>query len=236
MLPDAVTDLQSVLRHPAIWRGGALVRADGQGLPSGYPALDAALPGGGWPQGGMTELVLAQPGSGELSLLQPALRQLSARRHVLLIAPPQIPYAPAWLAAGVVLTRLVWVRPRSRDEALWAMEQGLRDPACGGVLGWLAGAIDDRACRRLQLAAQTGSACGFLLRQARSAAQVSSPLALRLAVSPAPDGIDVRILKRRGPPLPHAIRLTPLQADHALARTVPARSAAGRLPARRHAA
>lgn len=229
-------DIMDVLKHPAIWRGGALARADGQGLASGHAALDAALPGGGWPVGGMTELVLAQPGSGELALLQPALRQISLRRHVLLIAPPQIPYAPAWLAAGVVLQRLVWVRPRSRDEALWAMEQGLRDPACGGVLGWVAGSIDDRACRRLQLAAQSGAACGFLLRQARSAAQVSSPLPLRLAVSPAPDGIDVRILKRRGPPLAQAIHLTPMQADHALARPLSAASAAGRLPARRHAA
>ncbi|WP_159665973.1 translesion DNA synthesis-associated protein ImuA [Andreprevotia sp. IGB-42] len=229
-------ELMEVLKHPAVWRGGSMARADAAGVSSAYPALDAVLPGGGWPLRGMAELLLAKPGSGELALLLPALRQISQRQHVLLIQPPHIPYAPAWQAAGVLLSRLVWVRPRSVADALWAMEQGLRDSGCGAVLGWAAGQIDDRACRRLQLAAQAGAACGFLLRLG-ARADSASPLPLRLGVEPATGGVQVRILKRRGPPLAQPIHLTSHLdsriADHALVRPLPAAAAAGSLPARR---
>ena len=45
-------------------------------LASGFAALDAELPGGGWPLGVLTELLLPHAGVGELRLLAPALRAL----------------------------------------------------------------------------------------------------------------------------------------------------------------
>jgi len=44
---------------------------------SGFPELDAGLPGGGWPAGALTEILPAHEGIGELRLLGPALAGLS---------------------------------------------------------------------------------------------------------------------------------------------------------------
>ncbi|BCL76064.1 CDP-6-deoxy-delta-3,4-glucoseen reductase [Jeongeupia sp. HS-3] len=223
--------LSDVLKHPAIWCGDS-ARSDGAAcVPSGYAELDAALPGGGWPRAGMSEIVVPRPGSGELALLWPALRRLSVQT-VFVIQPPFIPYAPAWATAGIALERLVWVRSRSRAETLWAMEQALREPDCGAVLGWADG-IDDRACRRLLLAGKEGGSCGFLLRTGASRA-ISSPLPLRLGLESGAAGLTVHVLKRRGAPLTEPLLLrSPL---HALAGPPSADAGAGRLPEYRHAA
>jgi protein ImuA len=52
----------------------------------------------------VSELVLPQPGSGELTLLLPLLAEQTRRgQRVYLIKPPAVPYAPAWRNAGVQL-------------------------------------------------------------------------------------------------------------------------------------
>ena len=43
-------------RHK-VWRGDELGAADAQVIATGHAALDAQLPGGGWPVGAMTELL-----------------------------------------------------------------------------------------------------------------------------------------------------------------------------------
>ena len=62
--------------HPALWRAAQLGRATGAGLPTGFPVLDAELPGGGWPRQALTELLLPHPGVGEWRLLAPVLAAL----------------------------------------------------------------------------------------------------------------------------------------------------------------
>ncbi len=64
--------------HPAVWRAAQLGGGPPRVCPTGFDALDAQLPGGGWPQGVLTELLLAQPGIGELRLLAPALAAIGA--------------------------------------------------------------------------------------------------------------------------------------------------------------
>jgi protein ImuA len=59
--------------HPTLWRAHQLGRAAAAVQPSGFGVLDAQLPGGGWPCRALTELLLAQPGVGEMRLLAPAL-------------------------------------------------------------------------------------------------------------------------------------------------------------------
>ncbi|AOY02249.1 hypothetical protein BJP62_07195 [Jeongeupia sp. USM3] len=211
-----------VLRHPAIWRGDGRAAAVAC-VPSGHAALDAVLPGGGWPLAGVSEIVVPRPGMGELALLWPVLRRC-AGQTVCLIRPPLLPYAPAWAAAGIALERLIWLRPGDTAGALWAMEQALREPGCGAVLGWIDG-VDDRAARRLLLASREGGGCGFLLR---TRAGQTSPLPLRLGVEPLPGGVAVRVLKYRGLPLAKPILLR--SEAHALAGALFAESAAGRLP------
>ena len=63
--------LADVLSRSDVWRGDSLARAALPGVPSGFAALDAELPGGGWPRGGLVELLPARQGIGELSLLMP---------------------------------------------------------------------------------------------------------------------------------------------------------------------
>src|SRR5438093_5802247 len=73
----AATALAPLLADAAarqVWRADDLSTAAGAGIvSSGNAALDAELPGGGWPQGALTELVVDASGRGELSLLMPAL-------------------------------------------------------------------------------------------------------------------------------------------------------------------
>ncbi|WP_324781187.1 translesion DNA synthesis-associated protein ImuA [Thiobacillus sedimenti] len=206
--------LESVLQHPGIWRGDRRAQTAEAALPTGFAALDALLPGGGWPRGALTELLLARQGIGELRLLMPALAQLPETDGWLAwVAPPYVPYAAALAAAGIDLKRLVVAKPPTEADAWWTAEQALRSGACGALLAWLR-APDERRMRRLQLAAETGHAWGVLFRHAR-AAHERSPAALRLLLEPAADGLAVHILKRRGGPVSQPVVVALPQAGAA---------------------
>src|SRR6185295_12558592 len=73
-----MTSLQNLLQRQAVWRGGA-VEAAAPAIPTGFAALDAELPGGGWPAGGLVEVFGLSEGFGELQLVLPALAALTAR-------------------------------------------------------------------------------------------------------------------------------------------------------------
>lgn len=75
-----------------------------------------------------------------------------------------------------------------------AAEQCLRSGSCAAVLCWPQQA-DDRALRRLQVAAESGQALGFAYRPLREAVN-PSPAALRLCIETRPPRL--RILKCRG--------------------------------------
>lgn len=198
----AAVALDTLLAARAIWQAGrsaAIAAADGE--PTGHAGLDALLPQGGWPRRALTELLLPADGVGELALLLPTLGRFTrCGGTVALVAPPYLPYAPAWQAAGVDLAQLQVIAAGPRD-ALWAFEQCLRSGACSAVLGWPVGA-DAQALRRLQVAADSGDCLGFVLRDARHAAN-PSPAALRLEARPATQGgIAWQIRKCRGGPAP----------------------------------
>ena len=196
----AVTSLDSLLAARTLWHAGrsAAIAADGES--TGHAALDALLPQGGWPRRALTELLLPADGVGELSLLLPTLARCTrAGERVAVIAPPYLPYAPAWQAAGVDLAQLCIVDASPRD-ALWAFEQCLRSGACAAVVGWPQQA-DARSLRRLQVAADSGQCLGFALRDRRHLAN-PSPAALRLEAVRDARGIAWRVRKCRGGPLP----------------------------------
>jgi protein ImuA len=191
--PDDET-LDALLRRTDIWRGRTPLPGGGD-LPTGHPALDTCL-GGGWPRGALVELLTGQEGIGAVSLLLPLLAaQTAAGRHVALVAPPHIPYAPALARAGIVLERVLVIGAQNDPEILWSLEQALGSGACGAALAW-PGRADTRALRRLQLAAERGRATGFLYRATREAGQ-ASPAAVRLHLSPTKAGLTVQVLKRR---------------------------------------
>jgi protein ImuA len=76
--------------------------------------------------------------------------------------------------------RLILVAARRDDEALWAMEEGLKAKSLGAVLGEVE-KLDLTASRRLQLAAETGGVTAFVLRRwrlmERAARDAAQPIA-----------------------------------------------------------
>ncbi|MFZ6732221.1 translesion DNA synthesis-associated protein ImuA [Undibacterium sp. Ji42W] len=181
--------------HSALWRASQLARGQGGYLPSGYAELNNELPGHGWPQGQLTEILLAQIGTAELSLLKPALSQLDGR-PIVLLTPPYIPQALAFACTGLQSSQLIWIRCQKHIDALWAAEQVLRNSSCGALLFWTS-SIRSEALRRLHLAAQSSETLFFLMRDMR-AAQQASPAPLRLSVQTSQYGLELGILKRRG--------------------------------------
>ena len=208
--------LEELLAHPSVWRGRS--RAAVETFPTGFAALDAGLPGGGWPRHGLVEILTPQAGIGELYLLLPALAALSRlapARWCTWVSPPHEPFAPALAAHGVALDRMLIVRTHSAATAaktfqrrrsdgvhmgLWALEQALRSGACEIALAWLPRA-SPRAIRRLQLAAEQGRALGVLYRSQRFASD-PSPAMLRVLLEPkvgaGTHGARVSLLKSRG--------------------------------------
>ncbi|HEX9811502.1 MAG TPA: translesion DNA synthesis-associated protein ImuA [Burkholderiales bacterium] len=203
-------NLQQVLQRRDVWRGSRAPAA--QAVASGFTPLDELLPGGGWPRGALTEIVVAHRGIGELRLLLPALARLSrGDRSIAFIAPPYIPFAPALAAAGVELSRLLLVHPSTHEEHLWAVEASLRAGACAAVLAWPE-TITAPRLRRWQLAAEMGGAVGVLFQQRKVE---NSPAALRLQLAAGDkNAVKLHILKRRGG---WPIGPVCLEFDHALA-------------------
>jgi len=208
-----VESLQSLLHSsPHVWRGRDTARVEARS--SGYAALDARLPGGGWPVGALVEIAPKTDGCGELRLTLPALKSWCQNgKSVAFVRPPHVPYAPALARYGMTLSSLLWVAADTDEDGRWAAEQLLRDGAAA-VLLW-SKAQEDRALRRLQLAAEAGKACAFLYRppevwnkalsaglnRATSAAlSQPSPAAVRLTLSATNNGsgMSLDLMKVRG--------------------------------------
>jgi cell division inhibitor SulA/protein ImuA len=191
---------EDLAADPRIWRGRG--RAATTALPTGFAALDECLPGGGWPRRAITEILIDRYGVGELSLLMPALARLSehaasAKRWIVWIAPPYVPYAPALLFSGIDLSRMLLVEPpRKKKDILWAVEQALRAGSSIAVLAWLEEA-SGIVLRRLQLAAEEHDCWAVLFRSGR-ALRESSPAALRMRLSGGCEKPRVEIVKCRG--------------------------------------
>jgi len=196
-------DGKTLIEHPHVWRGFSN-RAIGEVHATGFEALDAYLPGGGWPAAALTEIIVERHGVGELSLLMPAMARLcgpdlpeQARGWIFWVSPPFIPYAPALSRHGVDLNRVLLVHaPATRYGSLWAMEQALRAGSCIAVLAWVRTA-DHTALRRLQLAAEQ-SRCWTVLFRPDTALQQRSPAALRVRLARSGAFTHVEILKCRG--------------------------------------
>ena len=184
----------------AVWRASQMASWRAEAVPTGHPALDRELPHGGWPVSSLTELLLRDAGIGEMQLLRPALFTLAGKGRIALVQPPHPPQLAAWLSWGVPLERLLWLKPESPADAIWAAEQILRNGSCGALLFWQPRQSRMRhdALRRLHLIAQ-GTDMAFWMLRPIEHAQDASPAPLRLALYPANGGITVGIVKRRGP-------------------------------------
>jgi len=206
--------LEKLLQNRQVWKAGQ-GNARRRALPTGFPDLDATL-GDGWPVGCLVELLVDCHGIGELRLIMPALVRLiggqdrltgrpdpargsrSSHQWVMLVAPPYVPYAPAFARQGLDMSRLLVVRCRRQADVLWASEQALQSQTCSAVLAWCDGA-EDRALRRLQLAAEADGNCLLVLFRPLRFARQRSPATLRIRLLPGRPGLlDLQIFKMRG--------------------------------------
>ena len=192
--------------HPALWLGHQLGRSAAQAVASGFAGLDAELPGGGWPRRVLSELLLPHPGVGEIRLLAPALvGAQQTGRLVMIFDPPADLSAWALARLGFDVDQLLVVNTRARvipgSDSLWALEQALKSGHVGAIVAWLPPRLRAERLRRLQLAAHSHDGPAFVLREAAAAGRpTASPLRLGLRAGGA-DRLQVRVLKRRGPPL-----------------------------------
>jgi hypothetical protein len=205
-MPREASSLADILADARVFRlkdasAGQRLSASRPAWSTGRRALDARLPGGGWPTASLIEVLVDAPGLGEVQLFLPALVESQRKRDgdspwVVWISPPHEPFAPALAQQGIELNRLIVIRPPSATEALWAAEQALNSGVCSVVLLWLKGS-DDRWLRRLKLAAEAGGALGVLFRPERHRFE-PSPAALRLLLTQGEREPRLEIIKAQG--------------------------------------
>jgi protein ImuA len=176
---DPGSDLAGLrARVRAIERGAAYGGLRRRAAPLGAAGLDAHLPGGGLPLGGLHEI---EGGRAEwddgaatgfcAGLLARLLDAVPERRRdnkpVLWVSPWRDLYAPGLRAFGLDPGRLIQVRAgggAAGTEVLWAMEEGLRCARLAAVVGEL-DALERGPGRRLQLAAEASGVTAFALRR-----------------------------------------------------------------------
>ncbi|MEO6031720.1 MAG: translesion DNA synthesis-associated protein ImuA [Burkholderiaceae bacterium] len=183
----------------AIWRGNQLGSPVSSVVASGFAALDAELPGAGWPCHSLTEILQPQPTVAEWRLLAPAMRQAVARGgHIVVIGPPKSPHLPGLKYAGLDERHFVWIQAEAPAERLWVTEQLIKANAAGLLVSWLPQARQEQI-RRLQVCAQVCDGPAFLCRPA-AAEHEPSAASLRVQLRFGPDWeLHVHLLKRKGP-------------------------------------
>jgi len=193
----------------AVWRGDAMGRVASTVIASGHPALDAELPGGGWPCQALTEVLLAQSAQAEWRLLSPALAQVVRQGgSVLLIGAPHSPYLPGLAREGLRDDRLIRVDAHTPAERLWATEQALKAGCVSAVLSWLPQARPEQI-RRLHACAAQHPGPLFVFRPVKAQADSSAaPLRVLLGLGACPHPLQVQIIKRRGPMLDQVLSLS----------------------------
>lgn len=134
-------------------------------LSFGISAIDSALPGGGLARAALHEIVGAGNDGASAGFAAALLARLAADGPVLWIARRPDLSAAGLAALGLEPARLLLVHAARRNDALWAFEEALRNPALAAVVGEI-DAVDLTQSRRLQLAAEAGGTTALLLRPA----------------------------------------------------------------------
>jgi len=171
-----LADLRARVR--AIERGAAYGGLRRRTAPLGAAVLDAHLPGGGLPLGGLHEI---EGGRAEwddgaatgfcvgllarllAAVSEPGNGRRNGNKPVLWVSPWRDLYAPGLRAFGFDPGRLIQVRAGGTD-VLWAMEEGLRCARLAAVVGEVE-TLERGPGRRLQLAAEAGGVTAFVLRR-----------------------------------------------------------------------
>lgn len=154
--------------------------------PTGWPAIDAALPGGGLLEGALHEIHSPDPADGAaMGFAARLMANFQSRvpgRTVLWASCRTDLFAPGLQAAGVDPARLLVARSQSSYETLYICEEGLKTKALSSIFSEI-GEVDFTLSRRLQLAAAEAGVTLILLRPARFGGEPSAAVTRWRAVS-----------------------------------------------------
>ena len=187
----SIKELQSNLRKLECSLRFDVLKAEG--ISTGVAALDSILPDQRLRCGTLSEWIAAETGSGAESLAVRVASQAQRRGTLIVLDRERRFYAPAFESMGVKLETTIFIRPESRADELWAAEQSLRCSGVGAVL-FRIDKLKAQEFRRLQLAAEQGTAVGLLLRSMFAGKQTGWA-DVRLLVSSRPS--SARSFRRR---------------------------------------
>jgi protein ImuA len=210
---------------------GTAPRGGSNTISSGSPALDRALPGGGFRSGTLVEWLAAGDGAGEATLaLQTAAQASRDDGGVVILDGTGEFYPPAAVRLGIEPRSMIVIHVEGKhiaDKAdyAWALDQSLRCAAVAAVVAWPErwGKLDGRTFRRLQLAVEEGGGLGLLIRPA-AVRHEPSWADVRLLVEPLPgatrDGrqrrLRIVVLRCRGGASRHEVEVEVNDAAHPL--------------------
>jgi protein ImuA len=192
--PEAAID---ALRQEILRLEGVAYRAQRSAVSSGTAALDHVLPERGFRRGTVVEWLAAEEPLGSTTLAMRAARQACQDGGTLVVIDRRGDfYPPAAARLGIDLARMILLRPGTRSDHDWAMDQALRCGAVSAVVAWpdtQFGTLDGRTFRRWQLAAEAGGTLGLLLRPATVCSDPSWA-DVRLLIAPGGSGKPLRRL------------------------------------------
>jgi cell division inhibitor SulA/protein ImuA len=176
--------------------------------PTGITGLDELLPCGGWPKGGVIEVIVPDEHTDAVSLLMPALLRLSRQgRWLAMITPSWQTRARLFTETGLNPVRVLQLNPHPGRSALWTAESMLRSGTCSAVLAW-PNCNTELMDRRLQKAAARGRALGILIRYEGFATQPSG-VDVRLKLETNTEGSVVYLVNNQGETLSGAALIQP---------------------------
>lgn len=159
--------LERLSREVALLERGGRKLTVSSVFSTGCSDMDALLPQGGYEPGSVIEYLRRTPacGASQLALAAAAAAMESSGGFLIIVDPDKQFYPPALTGHGIDLAKVIFVRPDSVADTIWAIDQALRTDAVAAVVAEV-NCLDDRSARRLQLAAQRGGGLGLLLRRA----------------------------------------------------------------------
>jgi cell division inhibitor SulA len=148
-------------------------------IPTGIPGLDELLPGGGWPEAGLVEIIIPDDHVDAMTLVLPVLVRLGEQdRWLGLVSPPCMPRSRILQDTRINPLRMQQVNPHAGRSDMWTMEYMLQDGNYSVVLGWPS-CDTELVARRLENAALAGNSLGILFRY-ESFTRKASATGLRL--------------------------------------------------------
>jgi protein ImuA len=151
---------------------------------SEYVSQNSISPDLGVRPGAIVECLMSRQGAGAVtSAMQIMARSPSGRGFFAIVDPACEFYVPSLSGWGVDPGQALLLRPKTKEEACWAIEECLRCPGLSATWAWVDERIPARVHRRWQLAAEAGGGVGLFFRPI-TARRESVWADLRLLITP----------------------------------------------------